>query len=212
MKNNIEQIPTSIFEWTMKSSFSDLSKSQQEEVLLFMTKEDYNEMFVGSLTSISSLESGESNKTRIKNALSAHYDKLYQQKIAIKHESNSLFWKIAATFLLFGSMGLTFLLLKKTDQLKHVNNIASTDTVYMQASMPAYKIIDTVYLEVEKQPTARHQKSIQMQPYTDKGMDYIQQTDLYIGGIKDLNNEANQIKHHSLNDDSLINKFQFVTL
>ena len=212
MKNNIELIPTSIFEWSMKISFSDLSKSQQEEVLLFINKEEYNELYQSSITTINTFTLDQPNKTRIKNELAARYDKLYQPKMAIKTESTNLFWKVAATLLLFGTMGLTFMLLKKTDQLKHSNNIASTDTVYMQANMPTYRIIDTVYMEVEKKPSSQNQKSNQMEPSTNKGMDYMQPSDLYIGGIKDLENEANQLKHQSLNDDSLINKFQFVTL
>lgn len=215
MKNNIENIPNEVFDHLQKHSFGQLNKQQQEEVLKYITSEEYDEMHLAFAGISSATESILfEGKQKVKDNLLQAFDQ--------KHTAGSsqsflkrpvVFWKAAAAFIVFTSVfALAYVMKGSTGQSKNIFSV--TDTVYVTkevASTPE-KVYDTVYIYKEVKP-AKQNADIKETITNSKVTSPVgNMNDLDIITIKEFENSINTTRGNSLKDDSLIRKFAPSTL
>ena len=78
MKNNPEEIPSSIFDWIEKKSFNSLSLLEQDEVIKYLTQEEYEIMHL-DLVRIKSVAQPRTHSSEIKYRMLHKFDTKYPQ-------------------------------------------------------------------------------------------------------------------------------------
>ena len=213
MKNSNEEIPQFILDIIGKKNFESLNQEEQNKVLQFFSKEEYN-LINRSLSVINKqvISKNENRETIRQNLI----DKFEQ-----KHEKKANFfvllgmaWKAAAILVLIGTGWFSHYLLNPKQELT-ASQIKEIDTVYLtqQIEMPPIRTVDTIFIERENQDNNGSTKSsISMATNTEingAGNGY---NDTKVISIKEENNKANRTKGNSIKDDSLRMKYNTVSL
>lgn len=142
MDNKHAQTPEHIFERIGKKSFASLSEQEQQQVLQYFTKEEYEELNNAAMLLKDSRQAGSTQAYRpAKTALLKQFDKTYAGPSLFSFAS--AVWKIAAVCLLFLSGWLCHYL--ASHSYNNANIMAVIDTVYL-APQTVIKY-DTVYIE-----------------------------------------------------------------
>lgn len=214
MKGDPTKIPSHIFDWLEQKNFSSLSASQQEEVLLYFSKEDYEEMHqaVSGIRSVN--EEGQAARKAMRKAdLLQRFDTVHKKntsRINLFQKPVTL-WKAAAVFLLFGSAAVYATLVRRSLPVQEVL-VTLRDTVYVMQEVKSdpVHIFDTVYLVKESVPTQPkryvRKKDQRSEPVNTAF------TGINVLSVKEIDNVPNQQKHTSIKDDTLVKKFSFVSV
>lgn len=215
--NNIENIPSAIFDWMNSMPFEKLDAVQQKTVKEFMSVTEYNEMHEVTQLLHGVKHEPAARHNQIKEALLNRFDEKHRQAspLSISIFSSQLAWKIAAVFLAIGLPISAYFLIKSNKQLISNQINGRVDTVYLEspsASNPL-KIYDTVY--IAKETEAQHRKPSRQKEVSENPVDEVNVIiphDINIQSIKNVDSAPNKRKRNTIKDDSLINHYNFVTL
>ncbi len=212
MNTNNENIPTRVFDYLQVYGFEQLNRLQQEEVLTYISHEEYEQMHEAAL-SIKKLQRANNPK----EMLMQRFDERYPKEAKLIPLQSPLIWKAAAVFFFFGLIYMQYLLMNTNKPL--ATSLASVkDTIFIVKNLVSdpLKIHDTVYISYAA-PAKRHREP---GPGDYRDESKLQQDntatahyqELNIHTIKELNSAANRKKGRSIKDDSLLNSFDFVKL
>ncbi len=204
-----ENAPEIIFEW-LSEPFQSLNDKQQEEVLLYFTAEEFDEMHQAMTAIENNRQRPSAAMYRVKQELLAEFDKKFNGR----SNARSLFvpidmWKAAAVF--FFLMGSWFAIgYFRPQEFIHPKTMTTIDTVYLEKNF-----YDTVYVVEEERAERRTQKRAYAKSYESESISgnfQLRPETLNVLSLDLLNSEENVQKGNSLRDDSLISGFNFITL
>lgn len=205
-----ENIPTEIFDWINTLPFEALTIEQQQQVLLYFTKEEYTDMVHALLMVQQTTSTTASSKQRIK----ADLFKRMEQKYPSYHKPIGLnkripLWQAAAVVLML--TGLIYVGYSNRLQQMATALHGQRDTVYLERLVKAdvVKITDTIYTTNRVQKTA---KSTASKATVHQETVVLEQQDISIQSIKNIDAPANRTKRNSILDDSLVRNYRFTTL
>jgi hypothetical protein len=213
----MENTPHYIFDWIEKIPFDTLNPAQRDEVLQYLTQEEYIQM------QLAAKETGAffgqeipTNTDAIFAALSHRFDEVYTAPAEPKRTLVPvMFWKIAASLLLFAVGYLSFLVYKKQPQAAAIQTVLR-DTVYVNVEQPAQeiKIHDTVFIQV---PTKKQVNKPARQATISNGAANAQNWDgitpeLNTLSITDINKGPNAPRNRSIQNDTFVKRFNYVSL
>lgn len=214
--NNIENIPSSVFDWMRTTPFERLDAAQQKTVEEFMSIMEYNDMHDATqlLSETKYSSSGRQEEIR-QNLLEKFERKHHQPQQARLFYSSQLVWKIAAVFLAIGLPISAYFLIKSNKKLITNQLNGRVDTVYLEntATSNPIKVYDTVYIVKEKnapRTTTHKEREVIQNPVDEVNVSL--QHDITIQSIKNVDSTPNKRRRNSIKDDSLINHYNFVTL
>lgn len=217
MENNLNHIPSHVFDLVQNRSFRELNATEKAEVLMHFSAEEYEEMH-NAVREVKTMkqDNNPSSKYRIKQELLAEFDRLHPHP---KEERRNLLfynvplWKVAAVFLLLTSASLWLINSKASDiEVVQVDRI---DTVFVEKEVATpVKIYDTVYLVQRKKAESTLMQAPTATAHGGPAMDLLADTGFSesIIGIDDIDNAANSPKNNSMKYDSLLRRYEFVTL
>lgn len=205
MKNNYEEIPSSVFDCLNQYAYEQLNAEQKTLVSAWFSPNEYNELH---LVCLAATKQTESRKESIKQNLLHQFAQQHQRASKNWFRQEIALWKVAATLLLIGGLSYPWLAPKKN---KQAPLLAQVDTVYIETQPTT--VYDTIYLtgatksKSAKAPVRTGYKAKQV------ATNYLpEQTDIKINSIQDLEAEPNQIRGNSLKHDTLLNTYGFVRL
>lgn len=216
---NPEQIPSEIFDWLMQSSFEELQPAQQQFVLCHLTADAYNQMHhaaAGLRTGASGVKQGHEAS---REKLLAHFDTIHPPK----HKNATIqlrLWRAAAILMLLLSTAQAYL---NTRQHKMAGTqLASkkANTIFVTKLATAAPVIkhDTIYLPTEKNNTPVTTTAVNVaKTYTGGATFQVDHTiqssnALTMVSVDDYNKDINALKGNSIQNDSLVQQFHFVSL
>lgn len=209
MKNNIENIPSEVFDWLSSKSFEQLDANQKQLVLQFFSIEEYHEL-ANSMNELKSvIKPVANNSVASKEVLMNKFDEVYSQQT--NRFKLPYILRYAAIFIV--SLGLGY-------QLHFWMQPASTNQVVFQP------IIDTVYINNDNVPISASSLE-DREPFTSE-MRIAKNTqtkrkvvttpvmkmnlNFNVVSIQDAQNKANIPKGNNCKSDSLRRKFGYVSL
>ena len=219
--NNPENIPSHIFDWLASHDFNTLDAAQKQEVLKYITEEEYTE-----LRNTSTLLHSGARLHQVpasnggKQALMDRFKDKHQIPQTAKPEpsgwNSALFWRAAAIilFLLCGAQAYYTVKAHRSADMTAVERII--DTVYVTKNdVNATPIIirDTIFVKPAKAEKKKELKYTAA-PY-DRRMAKAEipaNMDISIVKVEDMGNTANIYKGNSMRDDSLLKQYSFVTM
>ena len=212
MNRNLEQVPAIIFDWLESQDFLKLNTSQQDEVLKYFSRDEYEEMRKSFLDiKLAFIPNNAVIDSNRQHVLLTHFDK----HNAYKKVLTPLFiWRAAALLLLLLSGGLFYKLLTMKNAIVNTQ-VVLADTVYVNKEIKsAPEIIhDTLYITKRMFSKKRNTRKLNYFGANNNLLNKpITVTDITTMGLKDLNNRANRIRSTSMKDDSLFKKHGFVSL
>ena len=215
----MEHIPTLIFDWIETHSFELLEIEQQQEVLIYFSENEYDELHLAAISTQNHLEEMVDVNTVIEQKLIESFDRKFshQQKKSIMFYSVQL-WKVAALFLFIGGGALWIVLQAKAH--KEISYITIKDTVYVPSfaeNEDVVKVYDTVYINSGAQKTAKRETRhrIEMSASNQKETTAFIPSSIpgiHLLSIKDKDELVNKQKGNSLKDDTLLRQFKVVRL
>lgn len=215
MKNNFENIPSGIFDWIMMYAFDELTATQQAEVLQYLDRETYNDMYA-TVTGMAGLKNipAANGKMHKKQVLLESYDTHHQSKkgfVWFMHTSVAL-WKAAAIVVLLLSGWVYFYMAGKKENPDQL--VAKVDTVYVTKEIPVepVKVHDTIYITKYATKNKKDTAFKIQVPVMHNGTLPVNETTPGIVPVETLENRTNQPKGNSMKDDTLLKKFSFVTM
>jgi hypothetical protein len=209
--NRIENMPDEVFDWIKTHAFERLSSAQQQTVLAYITRTDYNDMHVAYTSIIKINNNKNSRKELIKESLLEQFE-IKHQPTKLKNVSrNNVFWKVAAVFLAIGFPLTTYYLMKSQQHGLSSQFSNRIDTVYLDNNVKteSVKVYDTIYITRET-PLHKAQNEQAVTPHPDAHLPVDAQINLL--HVNDIDADINRTKRNSIKDDNLINSFSFVTL
>ncbi len=206
MKTNNPELPAEIFDWLENTPFSSLSHEQQTRVRAFFSEQEYSAMHQAARgLHHAAKASRPKGKEQIKNELLHIFEDKHGRRnkfIILVNQPVRLGTAAAITFLL-----LTGLIWQNL----------SRNHFPVQTELPVR--IDTVLVERTPAPVIIHDTVLI--PYTPKKRQApgsvisgikAQEQELFISGMEDLSAPINQRKNTSLQADSLVEKYGFVSM
>lgn len=182
-------LPEHILEWIEHVPYEMLLPDQQEAVTAYLSKAEYDELHRAAQFMRRETPLFKTAPANHKQSLLAAFDQHYRKPVPIWQQPIQ-FWKVAAVLLLLGS-----------GWLLHWNSYKQTvpvtaslvDTVYLTEEVPV-KVYDTVFVESPAGVSASTDHS-----------------------TADHRSDASMVYRHSrrgipLKDDTLVQRFQFVSL
>lgn len=211
MKNNIENIPSELFDWLSSKSFEQLDSQQKEVVLQYFTIDEYNELAATTNEINTVMRPNQNYKQQTKVRLMNKFEEVFPQPM--KRFTFPRFMRYAAMVIL--SIGLGYQLhfwmqsaTKNQTVFQHIvdtvyvyNNVVSASTVLPEVkdSLPA-KVASTSGSQVNRK------KSIT--PVSEKKI----RLNFNVVSVQDAKNMANIPKGNNCKSDSLRRKFTYVSL
>jgi hypothetical protein len=215
MKNNMEEIPSEIFDWMQAHTFEELDKTQQDIILPYFSKEEYNEFYTihreAKIT-----ETLSPGKERVAKILGRHFDEKHNAGNVHKGLLNRqiVFWKAAAVFVFFITIISYAYIMKKPGEVISKWS-ALTDTIYVTKEVQSSpeKIHDTVYIYKTTEEKSINRKKENHYDITDgKMVQGEENEDIEVLPVSELENELNGPKKNSRKDDSLSKAYSIITL
>ena len=208
MKNNIESMPNEVFSWVQSTSFNELNTHQQEIVLAYLDKQEYEDMHHAAKTLHTAankvLPKGtEKIKSELLTAFNQHHNKGTNAVLALVNKPVAL-GKVAAVVVLMMS-AIVYQYINNTKGDTIYAEHTKTDTLLVETEVPVTHIIHDTLRVMEKQ--AKSASVIKTHTSYKPTV-----TDIHIAGTDELDRPYNQPKHNSLKNDTLVTKFGFVSL
>lgn len=215
----MEHIPTLIFDWIETHRFESLEKEQQQEVLIYFSKNEYDELHLAAVSTQNHLE----EMLDVNPVIEQKLMKSFEQKFSHHPKKSILFysiqlWKVAALFFLIGGGTLWVVLQAKAH--KEISYVTIKDTVYVPSftgTENLIKVYDTVYINSGAQKTAKKETRHRIEMSTSHQKETTAFVPSSIPGIhllsiKDKDELVNKQKGNSLKDDTLLKQFKVVRL
>lgn len=211
MKNNIENIPSEVFDWLSSLSFEQLNSQQKHEVLLFFTMEEYNEL-ANSMQEINSVvRTSAKNNLQSKERLMNKFDEVYPKQNRWFIFPGIL--RYAAIIILSLGLGYQLRFWMQPANTNQVVYQPIVDTVYINndietASAVTLKENDFVATEVTAGNDSQVKRKYLGTPVSKNKMNL----NFNVVSVQDAKNKANIPKGNNCKSDSLRRKFGFVSL
>ncbi|MFM2224007.1 MAG: hypothetical protein RJA07_209 [Bacteroidota bacterium] len=213
MPTSEQNIPTQIFDWMSESNFDSLQKNEQNVVLQFFTKEEFDELNFAS----TQIKSFTKKQTGSKQFLLSEFDKQHGQKEKqFFFTDSSMLWKAAVLLLLMGVGILQFSILNKNGT---TDVVAQTihDTIFSVKNIVTepIKIHDTVLIAYQKPETENFENKGKIESVKimeNEKLNNLPKPDFNVLTISDLQSKPNRQRSGSVRYDTLLKQFQFVTL
>lgn len=211
MKNNIENIPSEVFDWLSTKSFDQLNSQQKQIVLQYFTIDEYDELGNSTKEINTFMKPTQKHRQDSKELLMNKFDEVYSQPKQRFLVPRLL--RYAAIVIL--SIGLGY-------QLRFWMQPLTTNQVVFQP------VVDTVYLNNSVESTSasflEDKDSVPRKVAASNGS-RIKRNDAYtpvskkqlslnfnVVSVQDAKNKANIPKGNSCKSDSLRRKFGYVSL
>ncbi|MBI1307189.1 MAG: hypothetical protein GC181_11355 [Bacteroidetes bacterium] len=211
MKENTDH--EKLFDLLLKGEFKTLTPLEKSFVLMHLSEEEFTEMqHVNQLLEKDRTPLTAKGMDAIKSELLAEFDKKHGKHSSIRPLR---FWQAAAVILFLLLCGFVFRNIKNSNNdLMSVGGLKVPpklihDTVYMvqKTSPPEMQIVhDTLFVFKNE----KHKGKIESQDKSS-GLSEIG-SDIFVRGADQVNEECNRLKGNSLKDDSLVQRFGFVSL
>lgn len=211
MKNNIENIPSEVFDWLSSLSFEQLNSQRKHEVLQFFTMEEYNEL-ANSLQEINSVvRTSAKNNLQSKERLMNKFDEVYPKQNRRFIVPGIL--RYAAIIIVSLGLGYQLRFWMQPANTNQVVYQPIIDTVYINndietASAVTLKENDFVAAEVNAGNGSQVKRKYLSTPVSKNKMNL----NFNVVSVQDAKNKANIPKGNNCKSDSLRRKFGFVSL
>lgn len=211
MKNNIENIPSEVFDWLSSLSFEQLNSQQKQVVLQYFTIEEYYEL-ANSMHEINSIvKPAPINVLASKERLMNKFDEVYP-----KHQKRFIMPSVlryAAIVIVSLGLGYQLRFWLQPTTANQVVYQPIVDTVYINndietASAVTLKENHSVTAEVTAGNGSQVKRKYGNTPLSKKKMNL----NLNVVSVQDAKNKANIPKGNNCKSDSLRRKFVYVTL
>jgi hypothetical protein len=216
----MENTPHYIFDWIDTTPFDALNPAQRAEVLQYLTQQEYTQLHLASHETKSFFGNQEiTNTDAVFASLSNRFDAVYAAPPAAKKALVPLvFWKVAASLLLVAVGYLSFLVYQKQPKSQGLQ-ATLRDTVYITLEQPAkeVKIHDTVFINVPaKQPqntVVKHSVKNDVVPEITNIKNWKAiSPELNTLSITDINKGPNAPRNRSIQNDTFVKEFNYVSL
>lgn len=208
---NIENIPEVIFDWIKITPYNKLNKEQQNLVIQFLTEIEYDEMYYASRAFKSEPVAYLIDTEKSKKFLSEKFDTYHSSAKIIRLPVHQfVLWHVAAALvsIMIGWYLFSFNILFHDSQKKE---IVKLDTVYIQKEILSQPMVihDTfiVYKKLEVNQTQSKETFIQKNQLMQTSI-----STMPVMNVNELDFEMHSQRNNSMNDDSLVKKFGFVSL
>lgn len=212
----MENIPTHIYDWIEHISYEGLTAEQKQEVLQHLDKDEYTQLHLAAVeTKQFFATKAEVNTTDIFAALTHKFDEKYEKKSTPILLPLRL-WQAAAAVLLLVVGYLGFLLVKNPSINNGTQTVVQRDTVYIENQLPAkeIRIYDTVFIKLPSAGGVKQANTAMADSFATT--DFGTYTGAFDGlgtlSITDKDAPQNAIKNQSIEGDTFIREFGFVTL
>lgn len=210
MKNDPQGIPSELFDWMEAYSFGQLDPNQRKRVLEHFGEEEYESMHLaaGALSKAARVLPPR-GREKIKEELLTAFDRRPATNSPARWMKIQFgLGKVAALVVLF-SIALTAQYIHFRNVRSEITGTVRMDTLIVQAEAPQPILIrDTVVLRGENPSVEKTTR-----PVAGRVTLPVAETqDLYITGTDELDRPLNKPKRNSLEQDSLIGKYGFVTM
>ncbi len=224
MKTNIENLPNEIFDWIELGAFKNLSRTQKNLVLEYMSQKEYDEMHEGfQQVHIQGASKTEINITKHHAHIMQAWDQQYEQKSTQFQITTVWLWKAAA--ILFAISTLLLGYKNYSNQIQsHV--LVKHDTLFIEKAMQAplqlaydtmAKLLpskaqnNTIAAQVPLRNTYKRTHKL-VSNMLEKKQTASNAPELHIVNLSTINRIENQTRHTSKKDDSLEKNFKFASL
>lgn len=211
----MENIPAHIYDWIEVIPYEKLTAEQEQQVLLYLDKAEYTQLHLAAIdTKQFFAAKPEINTADVFATLTERFDATHNQKRIVPLPMR--LWQAAATILLLAVGYMGFLLVKQPTISPETQTVLQRDTVYIESQLPAkeVKIYDTVFIKLPSVGGAKKPRTNLADSFvkTDYGT-YTGSFDrLGTLSITDKDAPQNAIKNQSIEGDTFIREFGFVTL
>lgn len=223
MKNNIENVPSEIFDWINSLSFEALHTDQQERVLQHFSKEEYHELFESNRNIQNALQQSKYHSG--KEDLLSLFDEKHPEKKHLSFWKNDVLWKAASVLLLLSTLWFSLRNLKEK-ALTDTKVVVKYDTVFVEKESITTKSKEDILAErirAKKSPSFQTPlKSPTSKIFEPARTSTVPETayaaiakpdkDFQILSLSTINSISNTTKRNSMQDDSLERNFKFVSL
>lgn len=212
----MENIPTHIYDWIERLPYEDLTAEQKQQVLQHLGKAEYIQLHLAAVEAKQFFATKpQANTTDVFAALTDKFDEKHGKKNTPILLPLRL-WQAAAAVLLLAVGYMGFLLANNPPTTSGEQIVLQRDTVYIESQLPAkeVKVYDTIFIiqpsfVKEKKSSSTLADSFAV---TDFGI-YTGTFDrLGTLSITDKDAPQNAIKNQSIEGDTFIREFGFVTL
>lgn len=212
----MENIPAHIYDWIEQIPYEGLTAEQEQEVLQYLDEVEYTHLHLAAVDAKQFFATQpEANTNDIFAALTDRFDEKYGKKNTPILLPLRL-WQAAAAVLLLAVGYMGFLLVNNPPTNNGTQTVLQRDTVYIENQLPAkeVKVYDTIFI---KQPSfGRESKSSSTLADSFATTDFGTYTGTFDGlgtlSITDKDAPQNAIKNQSIEGDTFIREFGFVTL
>lgn len=212
----MENIPTHIYDWIEQIPYESLTAEQEQEVLQHLGKAEYIQLHLAAVEAKQFFAAKpQANTTDVFAALTEKFDEKYGKKNTPILLPLRL-WQAAAAVLLLAVGYMGFLLVNNPPTTSGEQTVLQRDTVYIENQLPAkeIKVYDTIFI---KQPSfVKEKKSNTTLADSFEITDFGIYTGTFDGlgtlSITDKDAPQNAIKNQSIEGDTFIREFGFVTL
>lgn len=206
MKTNNPLLPEELFDWLEGIPFPALDPKQQNRVLEFFSEEEYTSMHrAASGLRYAAKATRPKGKEQVKNELRHAFEEKHGKRnkiIVLLNQPVRL--GVAAAITLFLLTGLLWQNLSRTPNPVQVELPVRIDTVLVELRTAPVVVHDTVLIPF----TPKKWQAYSRIPSQIRA----NEQELYISGAEDLSAPINQQKGVSLQTDSLVGKFGFVSM
>jgi hypothetical protein len=212
----MENIPSFVFDLLETKSFAQLSETEKNDVLQYISMEEYEGLHTAAIYTKASM------KNEVPVMTDSSQKDLLMKRFMEKYPHDSFemvmnkpvqLWKVAAMFLLLAGSGAMMMIQAKKNAVE-VQYITQLDTVYLEKEQKVATIYDTIYLMEEVQKKDKPARSAHKDViYKSTGEAFpAEYEDINRISIKAKDQPINTTKGSNIKDDSLINAYGFVTL
>ena len=205
MKTN-KPIPQEFFDWLETTDFSSLDTAQQQRVHEYLSEEEYSIMHQATCKLRQVAASAKpKGKEQIKHELLRSFDKKHgKQNTFIILLNQPVRFGVAASITLFLLTALLWQNFSRKQFPVQTELPVQIDTVLVERTPAPVIVHDTVLIPY----APKKRQAISPVPSGIKAQDL----ELYISGTEDLSAPINQRKNTSLQADSLVEKYGFVSM
>jgi len=211
MKNNIENIPSEVFDWMSSKSFDQLDSKQKLVVLQYLTLEEYQELARTTHEINNDLRPTQNNRIQSRERIMITFDEVYSKPK--QWFISSSFLRYAAIVILSIGVGYQLRFWLQPTTANQVVFQPVVDTVYVNkeseasnSALPEYK--DSIFSKVNsiKGSLANRNYTNKLAPKNKMNLNF------NVVSVQEAKNKANIPKGNNCKSDSLRRKFVYVLL
>ncbi len=211
MKNNIENIPSEVFDWLSSKSFDQLDSQQKLVVLQYITLEEYQELAHTTYEINKLMHPTQNNRIQSRERIMRTFDEVYSKPR--QRFISSSFLRYAAIVILSIGLGYQLRFWLQPSTSNQVVFQPVVDTVYVHkeseafnSTLPEYK--DSIFSKVNSNTGSGVKRKYANKFVSEKKMNL----NFNVVSVQEAKNMANIPKGNNCKSDSLRRKFVYVSL